>query len=394
MSISFLNGFVFIKYLKNLLKNSEIQSMNQKVAFLSWEKRFQIPEEEKKKWKEAKTPESLLSYGLHHKIIPREEYFDWAVENYQTPFLKTDFFQNHTILSQNKWKRIKDLEKWSSQMVPLWFWENIVYVGCIEPHEKSFPFPHRFLLATDLCLKVVWNSLQERNEITQSFSLTREKNPPVREPFSTETMVLKHKAVSENNPPFAQSHSKVKEEKQSHSKIIDMKDYKKTEKTGSLKTDTNTTIITDNNTPYAKLCEKMKPWFVGTVIFKKEQTKLIPIEYAGRILLKDKNFTVNLTDHSFFSIINKDFPYHGPVIDTKINKEIFKNMKWEDTLPKHVSAIPLTTKEGESLVFFGVGKRKINMSEIESITEHVESFFQEEMEAIPLKKKRLIHKNH
>lgn len=365
--------------------------MNQKVAFLPWKKQFQIPETEKKKWEEAKTSESLLSYGLHHKIIPREEYFDWAVENYQMPFLKTDFFQNHAILNQNKWKKIKDLETWNSQMVPVWFWGDIAYIGCIEPYEKSFSFPHRFLLATDLCLKMVWNNLQERNEITQSLLIESKKIPlKFNKTEKSESELLKGQASQQNrttnqNSPLNQNYDKTKEKTQSSKKIIHMKNYKSMEKTMLFQTDTSI-HITDKNSPYIKLCEKMKPWFVGTVIFKREETKLVPIEYSGRVLL-DKNFTVNLRDNSFFNIINKNFPYHGPVIDTKINKEIFKNMKWDDVLPKHVSAIPLNTKKGESLVFFGVGKRKINMSEIENITENVEGFFKEEVsESVPLKK--------
>ena len=359
----------------------------------SWEKQFPIPEAEKKKWKEAKTAESLLSYGLHHKIIPREEYFDWAVENYQMPLLKPDFFQNHAILNQNQWKTIKNLKAWNSQMVPVWFWDNIVYVGCLEPSERQFPFPHRFVLATDLCLKMAWNSLQERTEITQSLSVEKAKlysskpnevknleNKPLKEP------VLQSAKTTKQSAPPTQKQDKIKEKTQTSKKVIHMKNYKNMDQTMVFKTKTDTSIhLKDKNTPYIKLCEKMKPWFVGTVIFKKEETKLVPLESSGRILL-DKDFSVNLKDNSFFSIINKNFPYHGPVIGTKTNKEIFKNMKWEDVLPKHISAIPLTTQKGESLVFFGVGKQKINMSEIESITENVEEFFKKETEPVHLKK--------
>lgn len=363
--------------------------MERKTGAASWEKQFPIPEAEKKKWEEAKSSESLLSYGLHHKIIPREEYFDWAIENYQMPLLKTDFFQNHAILNQNQWKAIKSLESWNSQMVPVWFWNNIVYIGCLEPPLSQPSFSHRFVLTTDLCLKMAWNSLQERMEITQSFSMEKAKLHSLKpEVKNLENKPLKKTALqsakaTKQNAPFNQSHDKIKD--QNSKKVIHIKNYKKNiNQAMTFKTDTSI-HLKDKNTPYIKLCEKMKPWFVGPVIFKKEESKLVPLEYSGRILL-DKDFSVNLKDSSFFSIINKNFPYHGPVISTKTNKEIFKNMKWEGVLPKHVSAIPLNTKKGEPLVFFGVGKRKISMNEIESITENVEEFFKKETEFAPLKK--------
>lgn len=362
--------------------------MEKEAGIASWEKQFPMPEAEKKKWEEAKSSESLLSYGLHHKIIPREEYFDWAIENYQMPLLKTDFFQNHATLNQNQWKAIKNLESWNSQMAPVWFWDNIVYIGCLEPSEKQFPFPHRFVLVTDLCLKMAWNNLQERIEITQSFSMEKAKLDSSKpEANNLENKPLKKPALqigTKQNALSNQNHDKIKEKTQNSRKVVYIKNYKNKEQTMAFKTDTSI-HLKDKNTPYIKLFEKMKPWFVGVVIFKKEESKLVPLEYSGRVLL-DQDFSVNLKDSSFFSIINKNFPYHGPAIGTKTNKEIFKNMKWEDVLPKHVSAIPLTTKKGESLVFFGVGKQKISMSEIESITENVEEFFKKETEFAPVKK--------
>ena len=343
--------------------------MNAESLVSSWTKHFKVSEEDKKKWEKAKsTSESLLSYALKQKAIPREEYFDWAREHHQIPFLKTDFFQNPEILSKSKWKKIKDLETWSQQMLPVSFWEDIVYIGCIEPCGKTLSFPHRFVLASDLSLKMLWNILY------------KEQSTPVQS--TNHSGKLSEKTVT----------GKV-DLSESKRKVIVMKEYKDRMKSAknlqpelteeTLEIGTGTGIYTINKSRvYEKLWEKTKNYFSGIIIFKRQSNYLIPERCVGRIVLKDENFKVNLKETTLFSIINKNFPYHGPVIGTQANKEIFQNIGWETALPKHISAF--APAAAHKKVFFGVGGRQVKMTEIGKITDLIEKFF-EENELLPLK---------
>ena len=376
--------------------------MNSELVSTSWLERFKIPEAEKQKWEKDKNSESLLAYGLKHKLVPREEYFDWAREQYQLPFLKTEFFQDH-VISQSKWKRIKDLETWSSQRVPVWFWENIVYIGCIEPCEKELQFPHRFVLATDIALKMLWTNLQEGAEITKSFSLKSQsssamsfKETKTSSPVKTSRDRLLesflHNRAQRNLKEFNQD-DKNKEADQNRGKVLAMKDYKNQEKTVSIAgqgsdqeiRNTQTGVCKVEETKiYGPLWEKMRNHFSSIIVFKREENILTPLEYMGRIVLKDKNFRVNLEENSLFSILNKNFPYHGPVVDTKINREIFENIGWE-ILPKHASVISVTSESGKTKVFFGVGSQQVSMSEIGEITDTINNCFKD-TEIFSLKK--------
>lgn len=371
--------------------------MNSEPVLFPWMKPFPLSEEAKKDWEKSKTSKSLLSYGLKHKLIPRKRYFQWAMEHYQIPFLKTEFFQNQAILSQNKWEKVKDLEEWSSEVVPVCLWEGIVYIGCIEPKRKKLPFPHRFVLATDLSLKMHWRTLLEGMEITQTFSkgrvqaqgsakpsLPEEPEEEAPSPMFHEGSYEGERATILNQKTNQAGATPLKKEE----KVVVMEDYKARTTSTSKKSSNSQTLSLNTNTTgiyavkrdkrYEKLWETIKKHFSGMVIFNREGNKLIPLECLGRIALKDKDFKVSLEDNSLFSIIKKNLPYHGPIIEaeTNRNKEILKNMGWE-TLPQHASAISLTTEEGKNQVFFGVGIRQINMSEIDEITEFIEDFFKE-----------------
>ena len=360
--------------------------MNVESSSLTWLKRFRIPEAEQANWKKQKTSESLLAYGLKHKIVPREEYFDWAKESYQLPFLKTEFFQNH-VISQNKWRRIKDLETWSSCRLPVWCWEDIVYIGCIEPYEKTPQFPHRFLLATDLSLKMLWKNLQEGDEVTKSFSLRIKKlesQPSFKSPLKKAVQAfvpkrlqeIKSTSLQRNNKPSPTAVAPANQ-----TKVLAMEDYKNREeaKETAIHTQTGVYKVKDEEALYVKLWENVKNHFSSMIVFKRDGKTLSPLGYRGRLSLQEEDFKINLEENSLFSILNKNFPYHGPVVGTNTNKEIFKSIGW-DILPKHASAISLTTASGQQRVFFGIGSRQISMNEIGEITDTIENFFKQEDE--------------
>ena len=315
--------------------------MHTELGVSSWTKHFKVSEGDRKKWEEKKNAsESLLAYALKQKAIPREEYFDWAREHYQIPFLRTDFFQNPEILSKDKWKRIKDLETWNERMLPVSFWEGMVYIGCIEPYPKALSFPHRFVLASDLSLKMLWNSLYKEERGASS------KSP-------NQSVGLSESEVTQG----------VDERKE---KVVALQDYKDRMKSAANQESDEETLKIDAGTGvyrisrgwgYEKLREKTKNYFSGIIIFKRRNDDyLIPERCVGRIALKDENFKVNLKETTLFSIINKNFPYHGSVIGTPANQEIFKNIGWQRTLPKHISAFAPATAPKKSFLVWVCGK--------------------------------------
>ena len=356
------------------------------VESATWLKRFKIPEEEQRNWEKDKASESLLAYGLRHKIVPREEYFDWARESYQLPFLKTEFFQNY-VISQNKWRRIKDLETWSRCRLPVWCWEDIVYIGCIEPYEKTPQFLHRFVLATDISLKMLWKNFQEGEEVTKSFSLRIKKSEnqlssksSLKQSIQSFTQEVPQKTPDGFKRDDKSNKSNQTDKLLSNEKVLAMEDYKNREKTEApINTQTGVYKLKEDNKLYVKLWEKAKTHFSSMIVFKREDRILSPLGYMGRLSLNVEEFKIDLGDNSLFSILTKNFPYHGPVVGTKTNKEIFKNIGW-DILPKHASAISLTTANGEQRVFFGIGSRQISMNEIGEITDLIENFFKQEDE--------------
>ena len=369
---------------------------------LSWQKRFSAEAEQAKKQKESEgSPDPLLFYGLQHHIIPRDDYFDWAVKHHRLPFLKPEFFLQFQPFHLPEWKKIQSMKEWSPCLAPVWFYENLVYIGCLEPPEQSFPFPFRFVLTNDQSLKMLWNNIQCRQKATSGGPNIGE---PATGPGPTERAPTgcgptggparpKRTSGGPARPKQASGGPNLdgpaggpdsggpdSREPAAYDLTIGGEDSEKT--CIWRRTESNKSMASCTN-----LLKETKQWFSGIVIFKREGDFLKPVQCAGRINITNPDWKADLKRKSFFNIITKNQPYHGFIVKTEINKEIAESAGWP-ILPRHVSVIPLPRSasagstggdagEGGS-VFFGVSAKPVSMSEIEYLTERVEGFFRKQ----------------
>ena len=354
---------------------------------LTWQKRFAAEAAAAQKKKESEgSSDPLLFYGLQQHIIPRDDYFDWAMKHYRLPFLDTEFFLQCHPLPPPDWSQ-NSLKEWSPWFAPVWFYENLVYIGCLEPCEKSFPFPFRFVLTSDQSLKMLWNNSRQKQEATGSARTNRDKEAPALKlttaKESAEAAPAKTSAGGPNlgGPNLGGPHRGGAASNPSISgEATAEEDLEKTGAGDAEKTFIWRRTESDKRmTSCANLLKETQQWFSGIVIFKREGDCLTPVQSAGRVNIMNPDWKVDLKRKSFFNIIEKDQPYHGFIVKTEINKEIAEKTGWP-ILPRHVSVIPLPCSasgdpEGGESVFFGVSAKPVEMSEIERLTERVEGFF-------------------
>ena len=119
-------------------------------------------------WKKKDSNKNFLFWALTQKVIDRKKYFKWAVNFYNIPILTNAFFEQNA-MNCNQWNKVKHLHKWQREIVPIFAWEDVVFVGCLEPSKdyESWTFKHRLVLVTDLALRMHWKYIKDFKELTQ-----------------------------------------------------------------------------------------------------------------------------------------------------------------------------------------------------------------------------------
>ena len=119
-----------------------------------WASHFKVSQKDFEKWQKEQKDESFLMWSLQNKVINRKEYFSWATSTYSLPLLQGGFFECN-LIAKKEWEKLSKLRKWSQELLPVWMWDNTIFVACLEPPKdhKDWGFKHRIVLATDLALR-------------------------------------------------------------------------------------------------------------------------------------------------------------------------------------------------------------------------------------------------
>ena len=173
-----------------------------------WAKSLQIEPDEYNSWMaEIRNDVSITFWALSNHKLPSEVYLAWAREHYGLASLNSEFF---TQQSNKTWNMMKDVTRWSVEMVPVALWDNTVFIACVEvPSGKkaetipSWNFNYQFLLANHEDLQSYWNRLHSEevtvvtttNNSSETMNQTVESSPdltnPPPQPITQVTLTLK-----------------------------------------------------------------------------------------------------------------------------------------------------------------------------------------------------------
>ncbi|MCY4513098.1 MAG: hypothetical protein OXB86_05365 [Bdellovibrionales bacterium] len=352
-----------------------------------WREHFPVLEADHKLWEAEKDGSSLLLWALEKKIIDRDKYFDWAIEHYQLPLLDSHFFE-YVVMGKDQWKKVKDLKEWGREVLPVWEWENIAYVGCMEPpkNQDAWDFPHRLVLVTDIALKMHWKSIKDFSDLlpkaapaaTQAQSLlpTEEPHQPSYDPLG--------EPVRETSDPRETSDTPQRDN------ILSLNQFKTNstqQQSSASPSDPNTPTSPEKSSGiiqvkkkdfFSDLEEQTKSYFSGILLLKNENNLLFPVKWAGRVQIPNEAAPlISLTDNSIFSVLQKGFDYHGFIVENESNKKFFNDISWS-VLPKHITAIPIPgPKKKAERIFLGVATKNLPYETLDNIKKIVLPFFEE-----------------
>ena len=127
-----------------------------------WITHFQLKPKDIIPWEQITSPKpSLLAWALQNDVVSQKDYFDWARNFYQTPWLDDSFFLNKK--SCPALDEYRQLNLWDRELVPLHFWDGVLFVGCLQPHPgelDSLTTAYQFVLASPKNLLDAWNQQQ------------------------------------------------------------------------------------------------------------------------------------------------------------------------------------------------------------------------------------------
>ena len=134
-----------------------------------WHKKFQIPQGKLKEWQET-SEKSLTFYALKNRLIDSREYFNWASEYYQVPILKDMYFEQN-LMKKECWNEIKGVYDWTEEIFPVAFWNNTIFIGCVEINhqvpQKILGYDSRIVLVSQKNLQLVWSFSNTLSDIIE-----------------------------------------------------------------------------------------------------------------------------------------------------------------------------------------------------------------------------------
>ena len=359
-----------------------------------WREHFPVLEADYKLWEAKKDGTSLLFWALEKKIVDRNKYFDWAVEHYELPILDSNFFE-YVVMGKPQWKRVKDLKEWSREVLPVWEWENMAYVGCMEPPKdrENWGFPHRLVLVTDLALKMHWKSVRDFSDLLPKTAPAEATQPPNPTAKAAQSLFPAEEPHQPSYDPMGEPVRNAPDPMETidnpqRDNILSMNQFKTKPPqeqsqastpaaTASVSSATNTGVVqVKEKDPFSILEEQTKPFFAGILLLKNEKNLLYPVKWAGRVQIgNDTGPLISLTDNSIFSVLLKGFDYHGFVVENESNKKFFKDISWT-VLPKHITAIPISgPKKKAERIFLGIATKNLPYETLDDIKKTVLPFF-------------------
>ena len=334
-----------------------------------WKKALKVADEDYNTWRSVcKEDQSLTLWVLKHKKIDLDKYMDWATAHYSIPYLKDSFLHTDPI-NTKLWNDVKDSMKWNETLVPLYSWEDKVFVGCVEPPSAD---NNAFLpvLTSPKILEFCWHKIQKLSkqktldtENTVNYTLTGSESIQ---------NIEKEEQALKNLEELVREDGETIDDSPNNASIIDNITNMFSKKETS-----------HQSKEYDQVFSKTKKYFSAAVILSFNAQQFTPVKWTQSI--KETTKPIDIKEPSLFRmLVLSNTPHHGAIVNNPQHEQCFKEWGY-DKLPKYVSLIPIHNQSDHQLcgAFLGVLKpafvhRKYLSKIMQTLKPLKESFLQEE----------------
>lgn len=328
----------------------------------TWAEALNISPESLSQWSsQAPAGKPLLVYCLEQGLVPLKEYFDWAQQHFGLPILSPSYFQEAFDPSELEAARANGT--WYPWCFPVGQWEDVTYVGCVEPQETE-DNKTCFVLVDPLILSQAWG------ETSPSIGKPANLDMPAGMVQEIKPFTLNIDEATFNIGPETQVAQWSDEQSVEESYIETAVDIppavvqpmKKTEPLlKSAAVPVPQLEAEDEESAITNLFTALKERYSSALIMKcNEQTASI---YRCDDSLNpgddSEKTTVNLSYPTFIRIVKKtNLPYHGYLVDSPAHRDFFAGLGLSD-LPVCLTAIPLRVDDKLWGVMVAFGQEEV-----------------------------------
>ena len=321
-----------------------------------WQTLFNISEETYHEWESMANETSVIHWALINNKIDPSKYFEWASIRYSLPILKSSFIDNFHI-NQKLQKRIKDHTIWNETYMPIYEWDNILFVGCIEPPDILQDLSLVPILVSPRDLRMIWGKLNSSETIgnsTLDIADTHSSKP--NEHLDTSSITF-----DDNN-----------DEKTAITAVTKFKNSLLKTITKRISQSKQVQTHPSKNKPLHPIFAQSKKHFEHSILFYFRQDQFIPLKWSPSInKTPPKSKT---SEDSIFKIISiSKQEYHGFIASNNIHLNFFKSCGLPK-LPEHITLIPILGNSGTLLgAFMGIAHSTVDAEHLDEINTWVEN---------------------
>lgn len=335
-----------------------------------WAQALNISEEKWTEWS-ATHPSAadILFWGLTHEQISWCDYREWSKNHYGLCTLDDSYFQMEDTINEEL-KTYLELSSWSPWCQPLYAWDDVVYIACLEPQDLPATPSKSFI-------SVICSPWQLENRWEKIKGMTEGSKPQDSLPDMPAGIIM--------NPPKV--HLSIGSDPSSppESKFPEQGDLSITKNAASIHlTKFNYEAQPQNATSetydFGPISIQEAPQDINPDLKEREIVswlfnQLTPyFEMIWWIELKDEKAVVKwwypakkfdpsqlkIDTHtpSFFRIVKKTkLPYHGHIVDSTAHQMFFSAFG-DGVLPAHVTAMPIILQSNFNEILVGSSNQK------------------------------------
>jgi hypothetical protein len=133
--------------------------------------------------KDTPEGEKPLSWAFKSGVLKESAYTLWASNHYKHPHIKEEFFS--LAFDTSLFEKFSKIYTWNETCYPIYFWENTLFIACLEPIEISSEYKICFVISSYSAMTSAWNkhfnsgiSLHQVDNHSMEFNFTMEVIQP------------------------------------------------------------------------------------------------------------------------------------------------------------------------------------------------------------------------
>lgn len=357
-------------YLRILVKSPNRSYM---AEYPLWAQALNISEEKWKEWcKSLSDPASILMWGLTHEQISWSTYWAWAKGHYELCYLDDTYFQLEDTIGDELQSCI-DPALWRPWAQPLYMWDDVVYVACLEPTEFTANNNKQFvsIMCSPWQLESRWEKIKKYQESP------KDPNPTLDVPegiiLNNSTKV--HLNMGEKESPQPPTPTSMTQQSQvsltNNTTPIHLTQFNfeaapqqgndETSEFGPINvmdapSDINSSL--KEREIIAWLFNQLQPYFeMMWWVELNDEKATVKWWHPGK-KFDPSQLKVDTHTPSFFRIVKKTkMPYHGHIVDS-VTHQTFFGAFGDSSLPAHVTALPVILQSNFREMLVGSSNQK------------------------------------